>query len=145
MGFTSLSKLLHGPPMLVEKTNFGLVLYNYANFYPFEETSSYWLVKEYQFFSAFHWATSDTSITVYNRTVTTIENTVQAVHSCNSWFSFYSLLLFFSMCRALDKRKVLMIIRDNFNQFCIKSYNVTPNLNRLVETVQMRGHNIWLQ
>ena len=32
---------LHGPPMLVDKTNFGLVLYNHANFYRFEETSSY--------------------------------------------------------------------------------------------------------
>ena len=26
---------LHGPPMLVVKTNFGLVLYNHANFYLF--------------------------------------------------------------------------------------------------------------
>ena len=33
--------LLHGPPMSVDKTNFGLVLYNHAKFYPFEETSSY--------------------------------------------------------------------------------------------------------
>ena len=32
---------LHGPSMLVDKTNFGLVLYNYANFYRFEESSSY--------------------------------------------------------------------------------------------------------
>ena len=31
---------LHGRPMLVDNTNFGLVLYNHANFYRFEETSS---------------------------------------------------------------------------------------------------------
>ena len=38
-------QLLHGPPMLVDKTNSGLVLYNYANVYQFEETSSYWSVE----------------------------------------------------------------------------------------------------
>ena len=32
---------LHGLPMLVDKTNFDLVLYNHTNFYQFEETSSY--------------------------------------------------------------------------------------------------------
>ena len=31
--------------MLVDKTNFGLVLYNQANFYQFEETSSHWSVE----------------------------------------------------------------------------------------------------
>ena len=36
-----------------------------------------------------------------------------------------------------------MIIRDNFCLFCFEPYVVTPHLNRLVETVQMRGHNIW--
>ena len=35
-----------------------------------------------------------------------------------------------------------MIIRDNFYKFCIKHYVVTPHLNHLEETVQMRGHNI---
>ena len=38
-----------------------------------------------------------------------------------------------------------MIIRDNFCQFCTKTSVVTPHLNRLVETVHMRGHNIWFQ
>ena len=38
-----------------------------------------------------------------------------------------------------------MIIRDNFCHFCIKTYVVTPHLNRLDETVQMMGHNICLQ
>ena len=30
--------------MLVDKTNFGLVIYNHANFYQFEKTCSYWSV-----------------------------------------------------------------------------------------------------
>ena len=42
----------------------------------------------------------------------------------------------------VDKREYLMIIRDNFYYFCNKTYVVTPHLNRLKETVQMRGHNI---
>ena len=45
--------------------------------------------------------------------------------------------------RALDKREYLVIIRDNFCLFCFEPYVVTPYLNRLDETVQMRGHNIW--
>ena len=44
--------------------------------------------------------------------------------------------------RAHDKTKSLVIIRDNFCQFHVKTYVVTPHLNRLDETVQMRGHNI---
>ena len=35
-----------------------------------------------------------------------------------------------------------MIIEDNFSYFSLKSYIVTPHLNRLNKTVQMRGHNI---
>ena len=35
-----------------------------------------------------------------------------------------------------------MIMRDNYSYFCLKLYVVTPHLNRLIETVQMRGHNI---
>ena len=38
-----------------------------------------------------------------------------------------------------------MIIRDNFCEFCIKTYVVTPHQNRLIEPVQMRGHNIWFR
>ena len=37
---------LHSPLMLVDKTNFGLVIYNHTSFYPFEEPSSYWSVKQ---------------------------------------------------------------------------------------------------
>ena len=73
--------------MLVDKTNFGLVLYNHANFYGFEETSSYWSVKRMSVFLCLLLVnqrhTSD--ITVYNRTVTNTEKTVRTVHSCNSW------------------------------------------------------------
>ena len=82
---------LHSPPMLVDKTNFGLVLYNQTNFYQFEETSSYWSVKRISFFLCFSLVNQrhTSGITVYNRTVTNIENTVWAVHSCNSWFYFF--------------------------------------------------------
>ena len=74
--------------MLVDKTNFGLVIYNYANFYRVEETSGYWLVKRISVFLCFSLVNKRhiSGITVYNRTVTKIENTVGAVHSCNSWF-----------------------------------------------------------
>ena len=34
------------------------------------------------------------------------------------------------------------MIRDNFSYFSLKLNVVTTHLNRLVETVQMRGHNI---
>ena len=37
--------------------------------------------------------------------------------------------------RALDKREYLVVIRENFCKFCIKTFVVTPHL--------MRGHNIW--
>ena len=36
-----------------------------------------------------------------------------------------------------------MINKDNFCQFFTETYVVTPHLNCLDETVQMRGHNIW--
>ena len=35
-----------------------------------------------------------------------------------------------------------MIIEDDFSYFSSKPYAVTPNLNCLDETVQMRDHNI---
>ena len=35
-----------------------------------------------------------------------------------------------------------MIIEANFSYFSFKPYVVTPHLNRLVETVQMGGHNV---
>ena len=47
--------------------------------------------------------------------------------------------------RALDKREYLVIIRDDFSNFCIKTLCCDPHLNRLNETVQMRGHNIWFR
>ena len=39
--------------------------------------------------------------------------------------------------KALDKREYCL--------FLFKTYDVTPQMNRLIETVQMRGHNIWNQ
>ena len=35
-----------------------------------------------------------------------------------------------------------MILQDNFSYFSEKLYVVTPHLNRLNETVQMRGNKI---
>ena len=35
-----------------------------------------------------------------------------------------------------------LIIMDNFCSFCVKTYVVIPHMNRLIETVQMKGHNI---
>ena len=46
--------------MLIDKTNFGLVLYNHAIFHRFEETPSNWSVKRISDFLCFHWSTSDT-------------------------------------------------------------------------------------
>ena len=46
-------------------------------------------------------------------------------------------------CKALDDREYLVIIRDNSCLFCINTYVATFHLNRLDETVQMRGHIIW--
>ena len=37
-----------------------------------------------------------------------------------------------------------MIITDNFCYFSLKPYVVTPHLNRLNKTVQMRGQNMFL-
>ena len=45
------------------------------------------------------------------------------------------------LIRALDRGEYLVIIRDNFSYFSSKSCDVTPHLNRLDETVQMRDHN----
>ena len=80
------SDILHGPPMLVDKTNFGLVLYNHASFYRFEETSSYWLVERISVFLCFSFGNlrHTSVITVYNRTVTNIEN---LCGPC--WFSIF--------------------------------------------------------
>ena len=74
--------------MLVDKTNFGLVLYNHVNFYRFEETSRYRSVKRKAVFLCFSLVNQQhtSGITVYNRTGTNIENTERAVHSYNSWF-----------------------------------------------------------
>ena len=107
--------LIASPQMLVDETNFGLVLYNLANFYRFEETSSYWSVKRVSVFLCFSLVNQrhTSGFTVYYRTVTNIENTVRAVRSCNSFFYFSA-----------------------------ERYVVTPHQNRLNETVQLRGHNI---
>ena len=74
--------------MLVDKTNSGLVYFNHANFYRFDEPSSYWSVERISVFLCFSLVNQrhTSGITVYNRTVTIIENTVRAVYSCNNIF-----------------------------------------------------------
>ena len=57
-------------------------------------------------------------------------------------YRLHDFLLFYKGVRALDKRENLMIVRDNFCQFCLKTYVVIPHLNCLKGTVQMRGHKI---
>ena len=66
----------------------GLVLCNHINYYRFEETSSYLSVKRILVFLCFSLVNQRhiSGITVNNPTVTDIENTVRAVHSCNSRF-----------------------------------------------------------
>ena len=44
--------------------------------------------------------------------------------------------------RALDKREYLLINKDNFCHFYIKTDIVTPHLNHLDKKVQMKGHNV---
>ena len=46
---------------------------------------------------------------------------------------------------ALNKREYLIKIWDNLCLFCINSYVLTPHLNRLNKTVQMRGYKMWFQ
>ena len=36
------------------------------------------------------------------------------------------------------------VFDDNFSYFSSKPYVVTPHLNRLIETVQIRGHDMFL-
>ena len=64
--------------MSVDKTDFGLVLYNHASFNRLKRISVFLC---FSLVNQRH----TSCITVYNRTVTNIENTVRAVHSCNSW------------------------------------------------------------
>ena len=52
--------VLLGPPMLVDKTNFGLVSIITPTFIGFRKHLVIGQLKEYQFFSAFHWSISDT-------------------------------------------------------------------------------------
>ena len=56
--------------MLVDKTNFGLVLYNHANFYRFEEISSYWSVERISIVLCFSLVnqphTSGITVNMYN-------------------------------------------------------------------------------
>ena len=115
-------------PMLVDKTNFSLVLYNHANFYQFEDTSDYWSVKRIFVFLCFSLVNQrhTPSITVYNRTVTNIENIVRDVHSCNSWFQEENALLACTSSMTLRLRaKVLLHVwsYDFYDKTTATSYD----------------------
>ena len=90
-GADILTLKLHGPPMLADKTNFGLVFYNHANFYRFQETSIYWSFKRISVFLCFSLVKQrhTSGITVYNRTVTDIENTVRACIAAIAGYVLY--------------------------------------------------------
>ena len=47
--------------------------------------------------------------------------------------------LYFIHCAAELRED--RVFDDNFSCFSTKLYDVTPHLNCLIETVQMRGHN----
>ena len=53
-----------------------------------------------------------------------------------------SLGLFWKEKKTLSYNRRNTVFDDNFSYFSSKPYVVTPHLNRLMETVQMRGHNI---
>ena len=67
--------------MSVDKTDFGLVLYNHANFNRLEETSSYWSVKQISVFLCFSLVNQrhTSCITVYNRTKTLCGQCIAAI------------------------------------------------------------------
>ena len=48
--------------MLVDKTSFGLVLNNHANLIALRKDLVISQLNKYQFFSAFHWSTSNTPV-----------------------------------------------------------------------------------
>ena len=105
--------------MLVDETNFGLLLYNHANFYRFEETSSYWSVTRRSVFLYVSLVNQrhTSAITVHNRTVSNIENTVRAVHSCNSWFILiFNLELLYLIQHLEDNSKILEVVGLTYNK-----------------------------
>ena len=73
--------------MSVDKTDFGLVLCNHANFNRFEETS----VKQISVFLCFSLVNQrhTSCTTVYNRTVTNIENTAAIAVVVVFFFFFF--------------------------------------------------------
>ena len=106
--------------MLVDRTNFGLAIYNHANFYRFEKTSSYWSVKQISVFLWFSLVNQrhTAGITVYNRTVTNIENTVRTVHSCNSWFVYSFIFTWYILIEEKRVTKTLFRPATPFEVLC---------------------------
>ena len=61
------------------------------------------------------------------------------LHACRK-ADFMCIFSEVSMCQSFRSEGAL---DDNFSYFSSKPYVVTPHLNILFQTVQMRGHNIW--
>ena len=47
-----------------------------------------------------------------------------------------------SLYCIIQSSRSVGVVDDNFSYFSSKPYAVTPHLNRLNETVQLRGHNL---
>ena len=96
---------LHGPPVLVDKTSFGLVII-IPTFISLRKHLVIGQLNKYQFFCAFHRSTSNTPLASWCITVQwPIENTVRAVHNCNSW----ALLNTRSTCNNVLNKRVTNI------------------------------------
>ena len=127
--------LIASPQMLVDETNFGLVLYNLANFYRFEETSSYWSVKRVSVFLCFSLVNQrhTSGFTVYYRTVTNIENTVRAVRSCNSFFLFLSGTLCCDPSSEPSQRDGSA--EGSQHMFCVKLTKIIPYYHQILPLI----------
>ena len=82
---------MHGSPMLVDKTKFGIVICNQTNFIGLRNHLVIGQLSEYQFFSSFHWSTSDTPpasqcITVQSPISETLCGPCIAARASKSWF-----------------------------------------------------------
>ena len=105
---------LHGLLMLVDIM---------PTFIGLKKTSSYWSVKRISAFLCFSLVNQrhTSGITVYIQTVTNIENTARAVHSCNSWFG---LNIFISSYNYTSIQIYMMIIQAMGLERKLKAYKV---------------------
>ena len=100
-----------------------------------------------------HWGDSNEYTQYTINTPSVFEPLNSTVSSCdkqNTCFKVHiqaakdltSLILAFTVHIQQNSRSE-GVFDDHFSYFSSKPYVVTHHLNRLIETVQMRGHNIW--